>query len=396
VDDQVHGGRDLLADGPDREVDAGHQDHRLEAGQHVARRVGVAGRQRAVVAGVHGLEHVQRLACAALADDDAVGAHAQAVADELADRDRALALDVRRAGLEGHHVLLAELELGGVLDRHDPLVVRDERGEDVERRRLARAGAAGHEDVEPGLDARPEELEHIRGRGPEPDEVVGRERAGRELSNGDDRPDEGQGRDDRVDAGAVGQAGVDHRRRLVDAATDRGDDPVDDAHDVVVVLEDDVRQLQLAGALDVDLARAVDHDLGDRLVTQERLQRPEADDLVRDLLEHPDALGAGEGQALLVDDLAEDLLDLAPHLDLVGEVELRVQVLDDPVLDPELDVPERLAGRELGGEAGRGGRWRAAATALGLDVAAGRRAGRHGQLLLALAGRPGALDALEQ
>ena len=136
--------------------------------------------------------------------------------------------------------------------------------------------------------------------------------------------------------------------RLVDAAADRGDDPVDDAHDVVVVLEDDVRQLELARALDVDLARAVDHDLGDGVVTEERLERPEADDLVGDLLEHADALGAGEGQALLVDDPAEDLLDLAPDLDLVGQVELRVQVLDDAVLDPELDVPERLARRAAG------------------------------------------------
>ena len=117
---------------------------------------------------------------------------------------------------------------------------------------------------------------------------------------------------------------------------------------MVVVLEDDVRQLELARALDVDLARAVDHDLRDGVVTEERLERPEADDLVGDLLEHPDALGAGEGQALLVDDPAEDLLDLAPDLDLVRQVELRVQVLDDAVLDPELDVPERLARRAAG------------------------------------------------
>jgi hypothetical protein len=115
-------------------------------------------------------------------------------------------------------------------------------------------------------------------------------------------PDQRQRRDDRVDAGAVGQAGVDHRRRLVDAPADRGDDPVDDAHDVVVVLEDDVRQLQLARSLDVDLARAVDHDFRDGVITEERLEGPEADDLVGDLLEHADTLGAGEGQALLVDD----------------------------------------------------------------------------------------------
>ena len=99
----------------------------------------------------------------------------------------------------------------------------------------------------------------------------------------------------------------------------------------------------LPRALDVDLARAVDHDLGDALVAQQRLERTEADDLVGDLLQHPDALGAGEGEALLLDRPAEDLLDLAPDLDLVGQVELGVQVLDDPLLDAELGVPERLA-----------------------------------------------------
>src|SRR5664280_1755877 len=58
VDDEVHGGGDLLADGAERKVYAGHQDHRLEAGEHVARAVRVAGGHRAVVAGIHRLEHV--------------------------------------------------------------------------------------------------------------------------------------------------------------------------------------------------------------------------------------------------------------------------------------------------------------------------------------------------
>ena len=65
-----------------------------------ARAVGVAGRERAVLAGRHRLEHVERLAGAALADDDPVGAHVQGVAQQVADRDLALALEVRRARLE--------------------------------------------------------------------------------------------------------------------------------------------------------------------------------------------------------------------------------------------------------------------------------------------------------
>ena len=252
-----------------------------------------------------------------------------------------------RPRLERHDVLLAELELGGVLDRDDALVVGDERREHVERRRLAGAGAARDEDVEAGLDAGLQEVEHLRRRGAEADEVVDRERRGGELADGEHRPDQRERRDDGVDARAVGQAGVDHRAGLVDAAADRRDDAVDDAHHVVVVLERDVRQLELAAPLDVDLARPVDHDLGDGLVAQQRLERTEADDLVGDLLEHADALGAREGEALLVDRDAEDLLDLAAHLDLVGEVELRVEVGDDALLDAELRVAERLADRDL-------------------------------------------------
>ena len=124
VHDQVDRGGDLLADRADRQVHAGHQHHGLEAGERVARAVGVHRADRAVVAGVHRLQHVERRGVADLADDDAVGAHAQRVADQVADRDLALALDVRRARLEPDHVVLVQLELGGVLDGDDALVAR--------------------------------------------------------------------------------------------------------------------------------------------------------------------------------------------------------------------------------------------------------------------------------
>ena len=122
VDDEVERRGHLLADHAHRQVHAGHQRHRLDAGERVARRVRVDRRDRAVVTGVHRLEHVERLGATHLTDDDAVGPHAQRVAHEVADRDLALALDVRRAGLERQHVRLLELELLRVLDRDDALV----------------------------------------------------------------------------------------------------------------------------------------------------------------------------------------------------------------------------------------------------------------------------------
>ena len=78
--------------------------------------------KRPVVARVHGLEHVQRLAAADLAHHDAVRAHTQRVPQQFADGHLALALGVRRPALQPHHVFLLDLELHGVLDGDDPFV----------------------------------------------------------------------------------------------------------------------------------------------------------------------------------------------------------------------------------------------------------------------------------
>ena len=88
-------------------------------------------RQRAIVAGVHRLEHVQRLAAAALADDDAVGAHAQRVHDQVADRDapRPSTFAGRVSSVTTCGWL--QLQLGGVLDRDDALVLGDEAAESM-------------------------------------------------------------------------------------------------------------------------------------------------------------------------------------------------------------------------------------------------------------------------
>ena len=185
-----------------------------------------------------------------LADDDPVGPHTQRVDQQHALGHLALAFDVGRAGLQPDHVGLLELELGRVLDGDDPLVGRDERRQDVEQRRLAGAGAAGDEDVEPGPHRRAQELEHRLGQAVGPQQVLAAQRVALELTDREVGAVDGQRLDDGVDAGAVGQAGVHHRRRFVDPAAHRRDDAVDDLQQVPVVLEPDVGLLQPAVALD--------------------------------------------------------------------------------------------------------------------------------------------------
>ncbi|MCY1546522.1 hypothetical protein D9M68_825230 [compost metagenome] len=89
------------------------------------------------MAGIHGLQHVQRFPAPTFADDDAVRAHAQAVLDQVADRHRALAFHIGRPRLQRHQVGLRQLQLGRILDRDDAFVIRDEAGQHVQQRGLA-------------------------------------------------------------------------------------------------------------------------------------------------------------------------------------------------------------------------------------------------------------------
>ena len=82
--------------------------------------------QRSVVARVHRLQHVERLGAAALAHHDPVGPHAQGVRHQVADRHLAGSLGVARARLQAHDMgMLQKPQLGRVLDRDDPLALRN-------------------------------------------------------------------------------------------------------------------------------------------------------------------------------------------------------------------------------------------------------------------------------
>ena len=78
------------------------------------------------VAGVHRLQHIEGLGSATFADNDPIGPHAQAVDEQVANRDPSLPLDVGRPGFETHDMRLAQLKLSGVLDGHDPVGVGNE------------------------------------------------------------------------------------------------------------------------------------------------------------------------------------------------------------------------------------------------------------------------------
>ena len=313
LDDEVDGPGDLVADGRRGQFGAGPHHHRLQPRQGVVGRVGVDGGQRAIVAGVHRLQHVQRLGAAHLADDDAVGAHAQGVAHQLANSDLALAFHVGRPGFLAQRVGmdLVELQFGRVFDGDRPLSAGDKATHHIQRRRLARTGAARDEDVQPGDDAGPQKVGHLFGQRTKADQVFHVQRDFAEAADGDGRPVERQGGDDGVDAAAVWQAGVHHGAALVNAPADGRDDAVDDVADVLPVHKDDVvAAVDAPASLDKDFAGSIDHDLGDRGVVEQHLQRAIAGRLVGDEGDQSRPVGVGDDAPFLADHGSHQALHL--------------------------------------------------------------------------------------
>ena len=286
-------------------------------------------------------------AAAALADDDAFGPHTQGVADQVARRDRALAFDVRRPRFQTDDVVLLELQFGGVLDGHHAFVVRDEARQRVEQRRLAATGAAADDDVQPGLDARLHQHGHFRRERLVVEQVFQLQRVG--CRNGECDSDgavQGERRNDGVDAGAVRQAGIHHRRRFIDAPADLRHDAVDDLQQMVVVAELDVGLLQLAAAFDVDLVRAVDQDIADGRVLEQHFQRAEAERLVEHLVDEALAFHAVEQRVFGVAQALDDQADFAAQR-VAGQVAdpRQVELIDQFAVDVPFQFFEALVGR---------------------------------------------------
>ncbi len=216
-------------------------------------------------------------------------------------------------------MILAKLELGRILDGDDAFVLGDEAAQDVERGRLSRAGAAADHDVHLPAHTCAKKANHVLRDRSVFDQVIDGQRLFGELSDGHRRSTQRERRNDHVDAGPILEARVDHRRRLIDAAADAADDPVDDLHQLLVALERHRAQRQLAVLLDVDLLVAVDHDFGDVLAREQLLERSETEHVIDEDLDEAETIGPAHRDVLLGDHVVEQLGDtLADDLGWYG------------------------------------------------------------------------------
>ena len=112
-------------------------------------------------------------------------------------------------------------------------------------------------------------------------------------------------------------------------------------------LRRDARELSLA--LDVHVLRAVDENVGDRVVAEQRLDRAESGDLVDDLLDDLFALDLAERRRLGAQELDDGVADLLNENRLVLDrlERLEVQPLDEPAVQVDLELLDRAQSRGL-------------------------------------------------
>ena len=343
--DQVHSADDLGQDGARRQAHVAHLDHVLDPGQRIARGVRVDGGHAAIVAGVHRLQHVEGLAAADFADDDAVRTHAQGVADQIALRHFATALQAGDPGLHPDHVRLLQLQLGRVLDRYDSLADIDQPRQRIQQRRLARAGAARNDHVEARARGHLQQTRNRRRHRAEFDEPGKVDLVARELADRYVGTVERQRRKHDIDAGAVLQPCVHHRGALVDATPDPGRNPLAYMGNVRGIAEAHTGQFELATTFDEHLLRSVDHDVRDQVVFEQRLEGAEPQHVVDQLARERSLLATIKLNALLRGDLGQCPLDLLGQL-LRGELRQRGRVHLAKAQRAQFD--DRRTGRKFG------------------------------------------------
>ena len=258
------------------DVAPGQERQRGELAESLACRVGVD-RRRARHAGVERQQQVERLGVAHLADDEAVGAHAQRFFDEPPQRHLAGAFEAGLSSLQRHEVGRGDGELERLLHRHDAMLRRARRDERAQQRRLARVRRARDQHRPPGDHRVAQQGGGFRGDragGDQPAEVTVRRQ---ELADVDRPVPARDVGDHHVKPAAVGKRGVDERLTQVDATAAGLQHPL---HQIPHggVGEHERHPLGDAGPRHEDAVGSVDPHLLDRRIVEVRLQRSEARD----------------------------------------------------------------------------------------------------------------------
>jgi hypothetical protein len=133
-------------------------------------------------------------------------------------------------------------------------------------------------------------------------------------------------------------------------------EPIDNQHQVLIVLELDFGGVELAALFDINLVMPVDQDIGDFIVPQKRFERSESEQLVFDFFYKVSLIGISEQPSLVVENRGDRLGDLLRRQHWLETFKPGdVQHLEQTVVDREFELLKSFGLRVFGGALGSSG-----------------------------------------
>src|SRR5262249_15024552 len=145
-----------------------------------------------------------------------------------------------------------------------------------------------------------------------------------------------------IDPRTIGKTRVDHRRGFVDTTADTGNDLVDDAQQVRLILEMHLGRLQLSKSLDKTHLVGIDQNVGDGRVLEQRFDRAVPGHLIHNLVREQFELALIEGNSLglyVVRHIATNLPLQLLWRQLLQYAE--VELVDDLLMQPQFFIEQR-------------------------------------------------------
>jgi len=248
------------------------------------------------VTSVHRGQHIEHFHTTDLTEDDAVRAHPQGVADQVAGFHLAMPFGIGRAGFEAHHMGMAQLQFGYVLDGDQAFMGVDQLAEDIEQRGFTGTGTTADQDIAALAHRLLKELIDRLVDGLHGHQVAALQHVLAKFPDRQARAIQGNGRNDRVDPAAIGQACIDHRRGLVQTPPQRRQNALHHPFHMMVIDKTQIALAEPPLALDKHPMGAVDQDFSHGRVAQQHFEGAETGQLVDDLFGQPLHFITGNGQ----------------------------------------------------------------------------------------------------
>ncbi len=170
-----------------------------------------------------------------------------------------------------------------------------------------------------------------------------------EFTDGNRRTINGERRNDDIHSAAICKTGIHQRIRFVNTPPHMADDPPRNLHHMGIVTKLAIGQHQLAFLFDKHLLGTIDHNIGDALIGEQRLQRTKAEHVMHQAFGQLALLALIKLDPFLDQDIRDNIGNITRQIETVhGHGGADIDTLHQQRLDRLLDAFQMLVHRLTG------------------------------------------------